>query len=130
LVFAANDGRETPGLYLARLGESPVRLARRNSLDVNDPSHQGVTVFSQDDYIDRYHVRGDLYATRACVETRLTHGKRLSAPSVRADREIVAVQTVPGATRLVRAGAVQTGRRSLRWRAQTGLSRAARPSEC
>lgn len=102
LVFAANDGRETPGLYMARLGEAPVRISRRNSLDVNDPSHHGVTVFSQDDYIDRYHVRGDLYATRAGVETRLTHGKRLSAPSVRADGEIVAVQTVPGATRLVR----------------------------
>ena len=102
LVFAANDGRETPGLYLARLGAAPVRLSRRNSLDVNDPSHNGITVFSQDDYIDRYHVRGDLYATRDGVETRLTRGKRLSAPSVRADGEIVAVQTVPGTTRLVR----------------------------
>ncbi|HSU97225.1 MAG TPA: hypothetical protein VLI40_08340 [Gemmatimonadaceae bacterium] len=102
LVFAANNGRETPGLYRARLNEAPVRQARRNSLDVNDPSHNGLTVFSQDDYIDRYHVRGDLYAIRGGVETRLTHGKRLSAPSVRADGEMVAVQTVPGTTRLVR----------------------------
>ena len=102
LVYVANDGRESPGLYEVAIGGAPKRVSRRNSLDVNDPSPEGSLVFSQQDYIDRFHVRGDLYSVRNGSEVRLTHGARLSAPSVRADGEIVAVQTTPGSTRLVR----------------------------
>ncbi|MEO8946364.1 MAG: hypothetical protein ABI338_07690 [Gemmatimonadaceae bacterium] len=101
LIFVVNNGRESPGLYEATLGRAPVRVARRNSLDVNDPSPDGSLVFSQQDYLDRFHVRGDLYAVTGGVERQLTRGARLSAPSARADGEIVAVQTVPGTTRLV-----------------------------
>jgi hypothetical protein len=100
LMFVANDGRETPGLYQMVLGNGPVRQARRNSLDVNDPSHDGSIVFSQADYLDRFHVRADIYSFTDGREKRLTTGARLSAPSVRADGEIVAVQTVPGTTLL------------------------------
>jgi hypothetical protein len=108
LVFVANDGRESPGLYEVTLASvaappaHPARTARRNSLDVNDPSRGGTIVFSQAEYLDRFHVRGDLYARKDGREQRLTRGARLSAPSVRADGEIVAVLTVPGTTRLAR----------------------------
>ncbi len=105
LVFVANDGRQTPGIYRATLAGVPARIARRNSLDVNAPMADGSVVFSQADFIDRFHVRGDLYVERGDSERRLTEAARLSAPSVRADGEIVAVQTVPGSTRLVRVSA-------------------------
>ena len=104
LVFVANNGRESPGLYVAREGATPLRVARRNSLDVNDPTDAATIVYSQGEYLDRFHARGDLYSSgvNGSGEERLTTGARLSAPSVRADGEIVAVQTVPGSTRLVR----------------------------
>ncbi len=101
LLFVANDGRQSPGLYEVTLGGEPKRVSRRNSLDVNDPSSSGSIVFSQGDYIDRFHARGDLYATRNGHDVRLTDNQRLSEPSVRADGRIVAVQTVPSTTRLV-----------------------------
>lgn len=101
LIFVANDGRTSPGLYSVTLGQAPERVARRNSLDVNDPSRGGEIVFSQGEYIDRFHARGDLYSVRNGREVRLTDDARLSEPSVRADGSIVAVQTVPGTTRLV-----------------------------
>jgi hypothetical protein len=103
LIFVVNDGRETPGLYEATLGDThpPARRGRRNSLDVNDPSSDGSIVFSQGEYIDRFHARGDLYSLRNGREQRLTYDARLSEPSVRRDGEIVAVETVPGTTRLV-----------------------------
>lgn len=105
LIFVANDGRESPGLYESKLGAAPTRVARRNSLDVNDPSQDGTIIFSQGEYLDRFHARGDLYSLENGRETRLTNGARLAQPSVRADGEIVAVQTVPGTTRLVRVSA-------------------------
>ena len=102
LVYVANTGRETAGLYGITLSGSRTRIARRNSLDVNSPRGDSITVFAQGQYIDRFHTRGDLYVRRDGDEIRLTDNARLSSPSVRADGEIVAVQTVPGSTRLVR----------------------------
>ena len=105
LVYVANTGRETPGEYGMTLTGSRFRIARRNSLDVNSPSGDSLTVFAQGQYVDRFHTRGDLYVRRNGEESRLTDNARLSSPSVRADGEIVAVQTVPGSTRLVRVSA-------------------------
>jgi len=101
LLFVANDGRSSAGLYRVKLGGEPIRVARRNSLDSNDPSTNGSIVFSQGDYVDRFHTRGDLYVASGDHETRLTENQRLSEPSVRDDGKIVAVQTEPGTTRLV-----------------------------
>ncbi len=106
LVYAGNDGRESQGMYEARLGGAgPKRVARRNSLDVNVPAASGAIVYSQADYIDRFHVRGDLYITDSRGDVRLTRGARLSAPDVRSDGTIVAVQTTPGSTRLATVSA-------------------------
>ena len=105
LIYVGNDGRRSPGLYVARHGDTPRRAARRNSLDVNDPSRNGEIVYAQDDFIDRFHTRGDLYIERNGREIRITDNQRLSEPSVRADGAIVAVRTVPGSTQLVRVSA-------------------------
>lgn len=102
IVYVANNGRESQGLYSVKLHGNPTRVARRNSLDVNAVAEKGLMVFSQAEYMDRLHSRGDLYVERGGSVVRITFGARLSAPDVRADGEIVAVQTVPGATRLVR----------------------------
>lgn len=101
LVYAGNDGRESPGLYQVSTTDTPHRIARRNTLDVNVPAADGDIVFAQGEYIDRFHTRGDLYRSHGGADRRLTFGARLSAPDVRKGGEIVAVQTVPAATRLV-----------------------------
>ncbi|MEO7218139.1 MAG: hypothetical protein ABI026_08090, partial [Gemmatimonadaceae bacterium] len=103
--YVANNGRSSPGLYIARRGHTPQRVARRNSLDVNDPSLDGEIVYAQGEYIDRFHTRGDLYVARNGHESRITNNQRLSEPSVRADGAIVAVRSVPGTTQLVRVSA-------------------------
>lgn len=107
LLYAANTGRETPGLYDARIpavgAATPgVRLDRRNTLDVNAPGADGALVFAQTELTDRFHSRSDLYVAHHAVVTQITHGARLSAPDVRADGVIAAVQTLPGTTRIVR----------------------------
>lgn len=110
LLYVANTGREMPGLYAARipLAGPPSRgdrLARRNTLDVNAPRADGSLVFAQADFTDRFHSRSDLYAARDGRVTQLTRGARLSSPDVRGDGAIVAVQTLPATTRLVRVSA-------------------------
>jgi hypothetical protein len=102
LIYSANDGRQTPGLYRVIIGSLPSRIARRNSLDVSDPTSNGSIVFSQGEFIDRFHTRGDLYVNDDGNDSRLTDDARLSEPSVRGNGEIVAVQTVPSSARLVR----------------------------
>lgn len=109
VLFASDPARETPGAYLLAVGGGDARrIARRNSLDANVPrltTGAGGVVYSQAEFIDRFRVRDDLYRDDASGTHRLTHGARLSAPDVRRDGAIVAVQTVPGSTRLVRVSA-------------------------
>jgi hypothetical protein len=58
-------------------------------------------VYSQLEYTSPYHLRSDIYVDRPRGgTTRLTHGARLAIPDARPDGLIVAVQTVPGGTRL------------------------------
>ena len=110
LLYVANTGREMPGLYAARVPVSGaptpgVRLDRRNTLDVNAPRSDGSVVFAQSDFTDRFHSRSDLYVARNGGVRQITHGARLSAPDVRGDGMIVAVQTLPATTRIVRVAA-------------------------
>lgn len=107
VMFAANDGRETPGAYVldARAaGATLHRIGRRNSIDANVPpvARGAPLVFAQLDYIDRFRIRSDLYAADSGRTRRLTRGARLASPDVRRDGAIVAVQTLPATTRLVR----------------------------
>ena len=102
LVYAGDKGREMPAAYEVTLAGHEKRLGRRNAAGPNLKMPDGSVLFSQPDYLGPYHIRDDLYLQRNGTQTRLTTGARLSAPDVRADGEIVAVQDVPATTRLVR----------------------------
>ncbi|HEX3158992.1 MAG TPA: hypothetical protein VHQ45_10775 [Gemmatimonadaceae bacterium] len=106
LLVAGNDGRDVPGAYLVAPGRAPERVGRRNGVDRNVPLADGGVLYAQLDYTDPYTVRSDLWVQRGGTERRLTAGARLTTPDARArDGAIVAVQSVPGTTRLVRVSA-------------------------
>lgn len=106
LVWSASNGREVTGLYVHDLrAPRTQRDAWRNSLDVQapQPGHaDGRLVFAQLERRDPFVLHSDLYERVNGRDRRLTVGARLSAPDVREDGTIVAVQVVPGSTRLVR----------------------------
>jgi hypothetical protein len=102
LIYAGDNARETPAAYQVTLSGRETRLGRRNGPSPNVRMPDGGFLFSQPDYLDPYHIRNDLYIDRNGTQTRLTMGARLTAPDVRADGEIVAVQDAPATTRLVR----------------------------
>lgn len=105
VLYVADNGKESMGLYSMSMSGAVHRLDRRNSLDANATGPDNRVVFAQLEYLDRFHLYSDLYVTRYGMTRRLTYGARLSAPDVRWDGAIVAVQTVPGSTRLVRVAA-------------------------
>ena len=105
IFYTAATGREVTSAYTVSLKGKVRRGGRRNGLDVNVPLADGSVVFAQPDYIDPFQLRTDLYIERDGVQRRLTRGARLAQPDVRADGEIVAVQSIPGSTRLVRVSA-------------------------
>jgi len=102
LIYAAAKGDDVPGAYTVTLGGREERLGRRNGVSPNVRLPDGGILFAQQDYLDPYRVRTDLYVERDGRQRRLTRGARLSFPDVRRDGEIVAVQAIPGSTRLVR----------------------------
>jgi Tol biopolymer transport system component len=106
LIWSASNGREVSGLYVHDLrAQHTRREAWRNSLDVQapQPGHEASRlVFAQLERRDPYVLHSDLYERVNGQDRRLTVGARLSAPDVRGDGHIVAVQVVPGSTRLVR----------------------------
>jgi hypothetical protein len=102
LIYAASNGKEVSSAYRVNLQGEVTRLGRRNGLDTNVPLSDGSVVFAQADYVDPFHVRNDLSVEKNGVQHRLTRGARLAQPDVRSDGAIVAVQSIPGSTRLVR----------------------------
>lgn len=102
LIYAGDKARETPAAYRVTLSGQETRLGRRNGPSPNVTMPDGGLLFSQPDFLDPYHIRNDLYIDRNGSQTRLTLGARLTAPDVRSDGEIVAVQDAPATTRLVR----------------------------
>ncbi|HVD61315.1 MAG TPA: hypothetical protein VNC11_10630 [Gemmatimonadaceae bacterium] len=102
LLYGASTGREVSQAYEVTLSGSERKLGRRNAPAVNVPLPNGDILFSQPDFVDPFHYRNDLYVQRGRRQIRLTHGARVSSPDVRANGDIVAVQNVPGSTRLVR----------------------------
>jgi len=101
LAFTANTGKETAGSYRVTLSGDVRRIGRRNSMDVSVPLANGGSLFAQQDFTDLYTVRSDLYVEQNGIQRRLTRGARLSRPDVTRMGEILAVQAVPGTTRLV-----------------------------
>jgi hypothetical protein len=102
LIYAGDNAREMPAAYQVTLSGRETRLGRRNGTSPNVRMPDGGLLFSQPDFLDPYHIRNDLYIDRKGSQTRLTIGARLTAPDVRADGEIVAVQDAPATNRLVR----------------------------
>ena len=102
LVYAGDKAREMPSAYEITLSGRETRLGRRNGTSPNVRMPDGGFLFSQPDFLDPYHIRNDLYVERNGSQMRLTTGARLTAPDVRSDGEIVAVQDEPATTRLVR----------------------------
>jgi hypothetical protein len=102
VLYTAANGREVPGLYSVDPGGRITRLGRRNGLDANILLANGDILFSQPDYTDPFHYRNDLYSSHQGNDTQLTHGARLAQPDARCDGQIVASQSMPGTTRLVR----------------------------
>jgi hypothetical protein len=105
VLYAGSNGKEVTSAYSVTLGGKVERIGRRNGIDANVPLADGSILFSQPDFTDRFHVRNDLYIEKNGVQTRLTRGARLSHPDARADGGIVAVQSMPGTTRIVRVSA-------------------------
>jgi hypothetical protein len=102
LVYAGDKAREMPAAYEVTLSGREKNLGRRNAPSPNVRLPDGGLLFSQPDYLDPYHVRYDLFVERNGEQKRLTRGARLRTPDVRGDGEIVAVQSMPATTRLVR----------------------------
>ncbi|MDE3150787.1 MAG: PD40 domain-containing protein [Gemmatimonadota bacterium] len=101
LVFTGTTGRQSFAAYSVTLDGSAQRLGRRNSDSPTLLPADGERLFTQLEYVDPYRVRSDLFARRGRRTVRLTRGARLTTPDLRDDGRIVAVQTTPGATRLV-----------------------------
>lgn len=102
LIYGAATPRDVPEAYSVGLDGNATKLGRRNARGVNVVLPNGDLLFSQPDFTDPYRLRNDLYVQHGNRQVRLTHGARLSAPDVRRDGAIVAVQDVPGSTRIVR----------------------------
>lgn len=102
ILYTASTGRDVPAAYSVTLSGKVTRLGRRNALDANVVTPDGSILFSQPDYVDAFHFRTDLFLQKDGVQRRLTRGARLAHPDVNRTGAIVAVQSVPGSTRLVR----------------------------
>ena len=101
VIYAAGKGKEVPAAYTVSLGGKEKRVGRRNGGSPNVLLPGGGVLFAQHDYLDPYRVRTDLYVEKDGRQRRLTRGARLTFPDVRANGDIVAVQAIPGSTRLV-----------------------------
>ncbi len=101
IVYSGTTGRDSWGAYSATLDGTVDRIDRRNSDSPTLFAPGNEQLYTQLEYVDPYTIRSDLFERRGRETLRLTHGERLSVPDRRADGRIVAVQTLPGGTRLV-----------------------------
>ncbi|MEP6691435.1 MAG: hypothetical protein ABJD07_09775 [Gemmatimonadaceae bacterium] len=102
LILTVSDGESATHAQRTNAGGVTRALGRRNSVDAGSVRADGAIVFAQLDRVDPYRIYSDLYLEVRGESHRLTHRARLSQPDVRADGEIVAIQTVAGSARLVR----------------------------
>jgi hypothetical protein len=106
LIYVADDGEQTPGVYRLTLDGKRTRVSRRQSVDVVVPRRDGSFVLAELDYTDPYTVRSALKSERVdgLVASRraLAPGERLAQPDVHdASGRVVAVRNEPGTTDLV-----------------------------
>ncbi len=113
IVYSGTTGRDSWGAYSVTLDGTVDRIDRRNSDSPTLLAPGNEQLYTQLEYVDPYTVRSDLFERRGGETLRLTRGERISVPDRRADGRIVAVQTLPGATRLVTLQWDGTGLRPL-----------------
>ena len=101
ITYTGTTGRETLGAYSVTLDGTTDRISRRNSESPTLVTPDGTRLFTQLEFTDPYHIRSDLFMQRGRHRTQLTHDARLTTPDRRPDGRLVAVQTLPAATRLV-----------------------------
>jgi len=107
LLYVGEDGRRTTGRYTLTLDGARERLGRQNGVDVSSPSAGGGSVQGEFDWVGPYSLRSDLTRRGGGVSGARTRDARLSSPDVhRPTGRVVAVQTIPGSTRLVTMDAV------------------------
>jgi hypothetical protein len=102
IAYTGTTGREVYAAWSIDQNGRRARIGRRNSESPQVRTPDGGLLYAQLELTSPYEVRSDLYVQRGGHEQRLTWGARLSVPDVRGDGGIVAVQTIPGGTRLVR----------------------------
>ncbi|HEV8446652.1 MAG TPA: hypothetical protein VGQ44_07520 [Gemmatimonadaceae bacterium] len=102
ILYSGGPGRQTFGAYRVDLSGKEHRIGRRNGISPNLGLANGDLLFSQIEFVNPYQERSDLYVQRGGSQHRITYGKRLTTPDVRADGAIVASQITAGATHLVR----------------------------
>jgi hypothetical protein len=102
IVYSGTPGRESFGAYRVDFNGKRTRIGRRNSRSANISIGPNRFLFAQNDFVNPYQVRSDLWIADRGRERHLTFGQRLTSPDVRSDGEIVAQQIIPGATRLAR----------------------------
>ena len=102
VAFTGTSGRDVYAAWSVDLAGRRRRIGRRNSESPQIRLADGGLLFAQLDFTSPYEVRSDLYVQRDGHQHRLTRETRLSVPDARADGEIIAVQTIPGGTRLAR----------------------------
>jgi hypothetical protein len=102
IVYSGTPGRQSFGAYRVDLAGKRRRIGRRNSESPNVAIGPNKVLFAQSDFVNPYQIRSDLWIQDGRHEKQITHGARLTDPDARADGQIVAMQILPGATRLVR----------------------------
>jgi hypothetical protein len=102
LAYTGTSGRDVYAAWSVDVTGAHRRIGRRNSESPQLRLPDGGLLFAQLEFTSPYEVRSDLFVQHGGRQRRLTSGARLSVPDVRGDGSIVAVQTVPGGTRLVR----------------------------
>jgi hypothetical protein len=105
LIYGASTGREVTQAYSVTLDGRQESRGRRNGVGTSTRLPNSDLLFSQPELVDPYREFNDLYVQRGDRQLRLTEGARLSMPDARRDGAILAVQNVPGSTRLVRVSA-------------------------
>jgi hypothetical protein len=102
IAYTGTTGREVYAAWSIDQNGRRERIGRRNSESPQVRTPDGGLLYAQLELTSPYEVRSDLYVQHGRHQQRLTWGARLSVPDVRRDGAIVAVQTIPGGTRLVR----------------------------
>lgn len=102
LVYVAEDGRATTGLYALTLDGRRDRIGRRGGLDAPAWLPDGRWLQGEYEYTDPWTLRSDLTVGNGIARRHVTRGERLSNPDVHQESgRILALRTEPGTTSIV-----------------------------